>query len=76
MARSANLDMTFLNIISLANILSQKKLERINLIKNSRTLRHLISKENILYPRDGQIEAKVVEIRNVEEYLPSLSKNH
>lgn len=71
--RAAGLDLTFLNVFYVTTLLPKNVVERYNLIRNLMTLQHLIKRENILDPRDGQIEAKGYKLE-VEEYLPLLSK--
>lgn len=70
-----NVSISFFKVIQVAEIISSKKfLEYIqSKWKYFFTLRQLIKSENILNPRDGQIEAKEYHI-DAEKYLPFLYK--
>jgi tetratricopeptide (TPR) repeat protein len=73
LARAVGLQMTFQNVYSIALIIANKDLSRLNFIKNRLFLRYLIRTENLISPRDGQVEAKGYRI-NINDYVLKLYK--
>jgi tetratricopeptide (TPR) repeat protein len=72
-ARTIGLDTNFYNIFEISKTLAEKDPKRFNIIKNFKILQELAKKENILTPRDGQIEAKGYQV-NAENYLLKIYK--
>jgi tetratricopeptide (TPR) repeat protein len=71
LARAVGLGLTFQNVLSIANIISGKDPTLLDFIHNKRLLQDLIRTQNILEPKDGQIEAKGYRI-DIRKYLPQI----
>jgi tetratricopeptide (TPR) repeat protein len=70
LARSVGLNLSFETLWSLANIVAGKGF---HIVKNWKALREIVKIENIIEPRDGQIEAKGYRLDR-KKYLPYLYK--